>query len=144
MNAAVTLGRWFCREARRVYDLLNETSLDRERRRLVQWIERRGGTVTAREVQRGVSQYRTAIAAESALVDLVAANYGKWATDIHQGGRGRPVRRFRLMTESTQDTNRKTVGENHICVSVDSVSDVETDINDMLVQAAEADLEVAR
>lgn len=144
MHAAVGLGRWFCREARRVYDLLNETSLDRERRHLLQWIERRGGVVTSRDVQQGHREYRTALAAESALVDLVKGGYGTWVTDTHQGGRGRPVRRFRLSTVSTEYTNGKNNGEKPICVSVDSVDEAEIDLNDLLAEAAEADLEVAR
>ena len=53
MKAGIDLAGWFKAEARRVYALLGETDDDRDRRRLVEWIERKGGSVTAREVQQG-------------------------------------------------------------------------------------------
>ncbi|MBL8762229.1 MAG: DUF3987 domain-containing protein, partial [Phycisphaerae bacterium] len=43
--AGVVLARWFGDEARRVYAILSESDDDRETRRLVEWIERKGGTV---------------------------------------------------------------------------------------------------
>ena len=50
IEAGATLSRWFCGEARRIYSLFAETNEDRDRRRLVEWIERRGGLVTRRSV----------------------------------------------------------------------------------------------
>lgn len=146
--SAVTLGQWFCREADRVYDLLSESAADRQRRLLVTWIERRGGIVTAREVQQGFREYRTALAAEAALQDLVTCGYGVWVLDSHQGKRGRPVRRFRLSTLSTQYTNAKNTGEKGNCVDVDSVDTSKNsgsgnngngkiDPNDLFAEAAE-------
>ena len=62
--------------------------------------------------------------------------------------RGRPVRRFRLSTLSTQYTNAKNTGKKGNCVDVDSVDtsknngfgnngNGEMDINDILAEAAE-------
>jgi hypothetical protein len=53
IEAGIALAEWFKYEARRVYCVLDQTDPERERRELVEWIERRGGMVTAREVQRG-------------------------------------------------------------------------------------------
>jgi len=54
MAAGIALVTWFKGEARRVYALLGESDEDRERRRLVEWLERRGGSATPREVQNGL------------------------------------------------------------------------------------------
>ena len=40
------LATWFKHEARRVYAMLGETDDDRDQRRLVEWIERKGGSTT--------------------------------------------------------------------------------------------------
>lgn len=50
MNAGITLANWFKHKARRVYALLDESVGERQQRRLVDWIGRKGGTVTVREV----------------------------------------------------------------------------------------------
>ena len=52
MAAGIRLATWFKGEARRVYALLGESDDDRDRRRLVEWIGRKGGSATPREVQR--------------------------------------------------------------------------------------------
>src|SRR5262249_32095221 len=85
---------WFGAEARRVYAVLGEDDVDRERRRLIEWVERKGGTVVARDLQMGDRRYRgSAEAAEQALADLVEAGIGRWV-DIHptaQGGTPTPA-----------------------------------------------------
>ena len=50
MQAACELARWFGNEAERIYALIAETPEQREQRKLVEFIERRGGRVTEREV----------------------------------------------------------------------------------------------
>jgi hypothetical protein len=98
MNAGIMLTNWFKHEARRVYATLDETDLEREQRELTQWIERRGGTVTVRDVQRGLRRLRGPGAAEAALESLVEAGLGRWE-DIPSGQQGgRPSRCFRLAT----------------------------------------------
>ena len=82
-------------------------------RRLMDWIVRRGGLVTAREVSRGFGLYRgDADAAGKALGELAAASKGCWESDDHGGGRGRPTRRFRLAPPCDSDTNAITPGAN--------------------------------
>jgi len=98
--AGVRLAQWFKREARRVYSLLGESDDDADQRWLVEWIERKGGSVTAREVQQGHRQYRTAGDAVAALDELASAGCGDWQP-TPPGQRGQPTRRFILSTVST-------------------------------------------
>jgi hypothetical protein len=100
IDAGVGLVRWFCNEVRRVYAALGETDGAREQRHLLEWIDGRGGRVTAREVQQGNRRFQTAPEAEAALDELVAAGYGTWEQSP-TGQRGQPTRRFRSSTVST-------------------------------------------
>jgi hypothetical protein len=98
----VVLARWFGDEARRVYAILSESDDDRETRRLVEWIDRKGGTVTARDLTHGVRAYRgDPDAAERALSALVEAGIGRWEPDAHGPKGGRPAQRFRLVSTVT-------------------------------------------
>jgi hypothetical protein len=100
--AGVVLARWFGYEARRVYAILSERDDDRETRQLVEWIERKGGTVTARDLTHGVCAYRGGSdAAERALSALVVAGIGRWEADAHGPKGGRPAQRFRLVSTVT-------------------------------------------
>ena len=54
--AGVALSRWFGHEARRVYAMLAESDDDRDRRRLVDLIRGKGGSVTPRDLMRGVAK----------------------------------------------------------------------------------------
>ena len=56
--AGVVLARWFGEEARRVYAILSESDDERETRRLVEWIDRKGGTASVRDLTRGPREYR--------------------------------------------------------------------------------------
>src|SRR5262249_18742556 len=49
MQAACDLARWFGNEAVRIYANLGETQEQREQRKLIEFIESRGGTVTLRD-----------------------------------------------------------------------------------------------
>lgn len=121
MRTGCTLSDWFGQEARRVYGVLGESDEDREERRLVEWIERKGGVVTTRDVQQGHRQYRTADEAEAALDALAKAGHGAWEHVDHGGGRGRPVRQFRLSRPSTDYTNAVSPDESATSVDVDNV-----------------------
>ena len=66
---------------------------DGEQRRLIEWIERKGGSVTAREVQQGHRRYKTAQDAEAALEELAAGGLGYWESSP-TGQRGHPTRRM--------------------------------------------------
>lgn len=123
----VELSRWFGHEARRVYAILSESDDDRETRRLVEWIERKGGTVTVRDVTRGPREYRgDPERAAKALGELVAAGVGRWEVDDHAGGRGRPADRFRLLSRGGDtgdgDVNSGNAGDRGISVAVATVA----------------------
>jgi hypothetical protein len=120
MNAGISLATWFKHEARRVYAMLDETEADRDQRGLVEWIDRKGGSVTAREVQQGCRWLKQSGAAETALEELVKAGRGAWEPSP-AGQRGQPTRRFKLSTASTVYGNGEFPKENTNTVDVDSV-----------------------
>jgi hypothetical protein len=100
MNAGITLAGWFKHEARRVYAMLDESDAERDQRRLLEWIESRGGSVTPREVQMGCRWLREPGAAEAALEGLVQAGRGTWRDAPTSAKGGRPARVFVLSTLS--------------------------------------------
>jgi hypothetical protein len=120
MAAGIRLANWFKGEARRVYALLGESDDDRDRRRLVEWIERKGEAVTPRDVQMGCRWLREAGAAEAALEQLAKAGWGNWEP-TPPGRRGQPTRRFRLSTPSAVNGNSVLPDENGNTVDVDTI-----------------------
>lgn len=96
VRSGVVLSNWFGHEARRVYAMIGESDEQREHRRLVELIDRKGGTITPRELMRSSSAVNTAEAAEAALEALVRARHGEWETAAPGPKGGRPTRRFRL------------------------------------------------
>lgn len=125
--AGVVLARWFGDEARRVYAILGESDEGRESRRLVEWIDRKGGTATVRDLTRGPREYRgDPERAAKALGELVAAGVGRWEVDDHAGGRGRPADRFRLLSRRGDtgdgDVNSGNAGDRGISVTVATVA----------------------
>jgi hypothetical protein len=120
MAAGIALATWFKGEARRVYALLGETDDDRDRRRLIEWIERKGGSATSREVQMGCRWLREAGAAEVALEQLAKAGWGNWEP-TPPGRRGQPTRYFRLSTPSIVNGNSALAGGDNDTVDVDTV-----------------------
>jgi hypothetical protein len=120
MNAAIRLTQWFKHEARRVYAMLDESDGDRDLRRLEEWIARKGGLVTIREVQQGCRWLREPGKAEAALEELVKRERGAWEPS-RDGERGQPTRRFRLSTPSTVYGNANLPERNGNTVDVDTV-----------------------
>lgn len=98
---AITLADWFGNEARRVYGRRGENQVDRDRRELVEWIERRGGEVTVRDLTRGPRPYRKAVDAETALEGLAKVGLGRWKSLGPEQTGGRPKRIFCLATVAT-------------------------------------------
>lgn len=114
--AGVVLVRWFANEARRVYAILSESDDDRETRRLVEWIERKGGMVTVRDLTHGMRTYRgDADGAEAALTALVEAAIGRWEPNTHGAKGGRPAQRFRLVSTGTVTETPRSTGKNLCC-----------------------------
>jgi hypothetical protein len=127
MNAGITLANWFKHEARRVYALLDESEGERDQRRLVDWIGRKGGTVTARAVQQGCRWLKEPGKAEQALEELVKARRGAWQNSTSTPKGGRPGRVFVLSTPSTAYTTEDTPQQPAGFVDVDNVDDTETE-----------------
>jgi len=97
MRRAIAVVEWFKHEGRRMYAVLGETEEDRARRQLIEWIERRGGAVTARELTHSLQQYRGRTDAAKADLDALAmAGYGTWEHPAPGPKGGRPAPRFVL------------------------------------------------
>jgi hypothetical protein len=106
MRRAIAVVEWFKSEGRRVYAVLGENEEERVRRQLIEWIERRGGTVTVRELTHSLQQYRgRADAAKADLDALAKAGCGAWEHPAPGPKGGRPSPRFVL---ATGDTNTET------------------------------------
>jgi len=100
MKAACDLARWFGTEALRIYASMAETPGQREGRKLVEFIESRGGLVSVRDVTHCNWAFRAqADKAEQALNALVKQGLGQWL-EIKPEGRGRPTRKFQLLQAS--------------------------------------------
>jgi len=121
IQAGVRVAEWYAGEAFRVYGLFGESDEDRDRREIVEFIRRHGGTVTARDLMRSSRKYGTADQAEAVLQDLASAGLGSF--DVSQPGPdgGRPVRRFTLVDAVDVDTTTKNTGEKGV-VSTSTVS----------------------
>src|SRR5262249_34113191 len=90
-----------------IYATLSESEAERDARRLVEFIDSRGGRVTARELQRSNSRkYPTADPAERALANLVEAGMGEWEQQETTSRGGQPTRVFVLCP--THDTTDRT------------------------------------
>jgi hypothetical protein len=103
IEAGVRLSQWFGHEASRVYAILGESDEQRDQRRLVEVIQRKGGSMTPRELMRSKHAFQTAKAAEQALDELAKAGYGHWEDPPIGPAGGHPTRRFVL--DSIVDTD---------------------------------------
>jgi hypothetical protein len=121
MAAGITLTEWFKGEARRVYAMLAETEPERDTRRLVEWIGRKGGSVTARQAQQGCRWLKAPGAAEDALGALVKAGRGRWEYVGPAPKGGCPTRTFTLSTPSPPHETPATDVEEVGSVDVDNV-----------------------
>jgi hypothetical protein len=101
MQSATELAHWFGNEAARIYTTLAEDSETAELRRLAEFIERRGGTVTTKDI---ITNYRPlknkTDLAEFQLDQLVAGGRGEWLPISTTAKGGRPTRRFRLHAQA--------------------------------------------
>jgi hypothetical protein len=113
IRAGVAIARWFAHEAERAYAVLTESDEDEKRRTLLEWIERKGNTVTSRQLQQNVRRFRNdSEGAEKELDGLVKRGLGHWETPHHQTGR--PGRVFQrdlppASTEPSEEPKKKGV-----------------------------------
>jgi hypothetical protein len=93
VEAGVALARWFAGEARRVYATLSESAEERAARRLVEFVEARGGRITVQALRRSnPGRYPTAAQAEQALEALVGTGLADWQARPASAKGGRPTR----------------------------------------------------
>jgi hypothetical protein len=118
IESAVRIVEWLKYEGRRVYGALSESDEQRDRRQLVEWIRRRGGAVTVRELQRGRKGYTTSGDAEAALSELAKAGEGTWEPVPTTVKGGRPSCVFRLSPVYETPVN---LGGKEVLSDVDSV-----------------------
>jgi DNA polymerase I-like protein with 3'-5' exonuclease and polymerase domains len=109
VEAGVTLCRWFAGEARRVHAILSESTEERDTRRLVEFIQARGGRITVRGLMRAnCRRYPNADAAEAALAALVEAGLARWIEPQAGMKGGKPIKAVELcMTHDTDDTGAR-------------------------------------
>jgi uncharacterized protein DUF3987 len=119
MRAACELARWFGAEAVRIYATLSETDKQRAVRRLIEFIQGRGGTIGVRDLMQSYGPLKNQKEkAEESLNALVKAGRGKWL-NVRPDGVGRPTRKFQLFQLSTSTQFGGTRGENGNSVDVD-------------------------
>ena len=121
IRVGVALARWFCHETQRIYQSLGENEQQTEQRRLVDWIQRRGGSVTVREVQQNHRRYATAEEARAALELLVEAEIGKWVPPPPGPKGGRPSERFEVVYSANAYETSTPDSANGGFVDVDAV-----------------------
>ena len=103
MAAACDLARWSGKESSRIYAALAETPQQREQRELIEFIKRRGGTVSERDLAtyhrpiKNIGAGGTEKATEM-LDGLVRAGCGEWIEA--RGKRGPATRNFRYLEVS--------------------------------------------
>ncbi len=86
MSAGIDLARWFGLEARRVHATFAETDEEREQRELIDWIRRRGGRTSVREMMSRRWRCRSsAEAVRQELQVLVKAGVGLWEQVATEG-----------------------------------------------------------
>jgi hypothetical protein len=96
-RAATGLTEWFAGETVRVYSILRETAEERDCRRLVEWIEARGGSIYPRDLQRAnPRRWPTSGHAEGALEGLAQQGFGEWRDSTSGPSGGRPTRVFSI------------------------------------------------
>jgi len=102
MSAATELARWCGAESQRIYAMLGEDPETAALRRLCEFISRRGGMVSVRDV---VTYYRPlknrSDLAEAQLNQLASGGQGEWVPVASTPKGGRPTRPFRLFASAT-------------------------------------------
>jgi hypothetical protein len=107
MRAGIALAQWFTDETRRVYQIVGgESPATSDRRRLLDWIAKRGGAVTVRDVYTGCRALKDPDTAEKALNGLVSAGLGEWREQSTGSRGGRPTRHFTLSASAKPQNPR--------------------------------------
>jgi len=129
---AIKITDWFKHEARRVYGSMGEDDEGRDRRKLLELITRKGGSVSGRELVQSSRAFPTVDDADAALDALVGKEYGRWVQPDQVGRGGPKARRFVLNPVYSVNVYRNATDgtENGNTVDVNSVDTPETDAQD--------------
>lgn len=104
-GAGIEMAKWFAREAVRIYSMLAETDEGRELRRLVEFVQRRDGRASVRDLQKSnARKYPRSEDAEADLQRLVEAGLARWL-DPASAPRGGNVSRVVELLRQTSDTS---------------------------------------
>ena len=100
---AIELSRWFMVEIDRVHNLLVESPDARRLRELCEWVARRGGLATSRDVAKGMRIYRgNQTGADRDMHRLADQGIGTYGFDAPSATGGRPSKLFRLRVSATE------------------------------------------
>jgi 5S rRNA maturation endonuclease (ribonuclease M5) len=95
VRAGIEIVEWAKQETLRIYAMLSEDDQELEYREVLELVERRGGTITVRELQRA-QHHKNAEEAEELLRAMAADGLGRWV-DLPPGPKGgRPTSCFQL------------------------------------------------
>ena len=104
MQRGIALARWFAYEAQRVVTILSLSAERRDQQRLLDWLHRRGGPATARDLCRSNSRkYPTLEAAVSALERLGVTQAAVWVEQGPGAKGGRPTRQMEAVEETVPE-----------------------------------------
>ena len=102
IQRAIDVTEWLKAESARIYARLRASDEDRDRQRLVEWIEKHGGAVTVRDLTHGLWRLRQdAAGARAALDGLVESGLGQWVYRRPGTEGGQPAEWFELMRVPT-------------------------------------------
>ena len=103
LRAGIEIVEWAKNETRRIYVMLSEDDQEREQREVLEVVERRGGSITVRELQQTM-HFKTAEDSEATLAALVVDGLGQWIEKPTGPRGGRPTRHFRLHERGRVET----------------------------------------
>lgn len=116
--AGVALSRWFGGEAKRVYAAMKQGGEDEHFRKLIEWIENRGGACSVNDLVHDKREYRhNRDRAEADLMELVKRRAGEWDKGQKTG---RPPQLFRLFSDNPVTETTESPAK------VDSLGDSDT------------------
>lgn len=101
----VLITNWFKDEVKRVYAVINEEETHTRQRQLFELVQRKGGSITVRDLRRSSRSYQGNGVAKNALQELVDIGWGHWQHLQTAAGGGRPSELFLL---NNDDSDAKT------------------------------------
>jgi hypothetical protein len=123
VSAGIKLADWFGAEGRRVYAMLadgdGDDGLPSELRKLMSYLEEKGGSLTVRKVTQGLSRYRGRTdLAEADLQRLVSAGRAEWQVQPASDQGGRPTRVAKLVTTGNGNETPENLDDSEGSVAV--------------------------